>query len=124
MDEAIRQYGGTLNHGTVLVSSTLEEPHLLVGVVEEVADATGSSVAKRFGYAYVDSYGTVTPAGPAPYLDCVAAPDSPVTDNARQLSCIADAEDQATIWDTAPPPTDYLPSSPPQRYAETSTKAE
>src|SRR3546814_6184187 len=68
MDEAIRQYGGTLNHGTVLVSSTLEEPHLLVGVVEEVADATGSSVAKRFGYAYVDSYGTVTPAGPAPYL--------------------------------------------------------
>ncbi|MEI2713851.1 MAG: hypothetical protein V9G04_11340 [Nocardioides sp.] len=32
MDEAVRQFGGTLNRGTVLVSSTLEEPHLLVGV--------------------------------------------------------------------------------------------
>ena len=41
MDEAIRQLGGALNSGTVLVSSTLEEPHLLVGVIEEVADATG-----------------------------------------------------------------------------------
>ena len=61
--------------GTVLVSATLEEPHLLVGVVEEVADATGESVARRFGYAFVDSFGTVHPAGPAPYLDCVAAPD-------------------------------------------------
>ena len=39
MDEAVRQFGGALNSGTVLVSSTLEEPHLLVGVIEEVADA-------------------------------------------------------------------------------------
>ena len=71
MGEAVRQFGGALNSGTVLVSSTLEEPHLLVGVIEEVADASGESVARRFGYAYVDSFGTVTPAGPAPYLDCV-----------------------------------------------------
>ena len=70
----MRQFGGSLNRGTILVSSTLEETHLLVGVIEEVADATGESVARRFGYAYVDSFGTVTPAGPAPYLDCVAAP--------------------------------------------------
>src|SRR3546814_11093739 len=103
MDEAIRQYGGTLNHGTVLVSSTLEEPHLLVGVVEEVADATGSSVAKRFGYAYVDSYGTVTPAGPAPYLDCVAAPASPVTDTARNLSWPEDPADKETDWHNGKP---------------------
>ncbi len=54
MGEAIRNFGGALNQGTVLVSSTLEEPQLLVGVVEEVADATGESVARRFGYAYVD----------------------------------------------------------------------
>ena len=98
MDEAIRQFGGSLNSGTVLVSSTLEEPHLLVGVVEEVADATGDSVARRFGYAYVDSYGTVTPAGPAPYLDCVAAPDGPAATEARGLSWLADAEDTATSW--------------------------
>ncbi|WP_250285651.1 helicase-related protein, partial [Frankia sp. CiP1_Cm_nod2] len=36
MDETVRRFGGALNHGTVLVSSTLDEPHLLVGVVEEV----------------------------------------------------------------------------------------
>ena len=40
MGEAIRNFGGALNQGTILVSSTLEEPQLLVGVVEEVADAT------------------------------------------------------------------------------------
>ena len=38
-DRAARQQ--TLERGTVLVSPTLEEPHLLVGVIEEIADATG-----------------------------------------------------------------------------------
>jgi superfamily II DNA or RNA helicase len=98
MDEAIRQYGGVLNSGTVLVSSTLDEPHVLVGVVEEVADATGASVARRFGYAFVDSFGTVTSAGPAPYLDCVAAPETPAVVTARALPWLAEAEDKATSW--------------------------
>ena len=51
-----------------------EEPRLLVGVIEEIVDATETSVARRFGYAYVDSTARSRPAGPAPYLDCVAAP--------------------------------------------------
>lgn len=118
MDEAIRQFGGTLNRGTVLVSSTLEEPHLLVGVIEEVTDATGESVARRFGYAYVDSFGTVTPAGPAPYLDCVAAPESPVTDAARGLPWLGDAEDKATSWIIANQLPEYLAEVQPRRLAE------
>jgi hypothetical protein len=101
-----------------LVSSTLEEPHLLVGVVEEVADATGSSVAKRFGYAYVDSYGTVTPAGPAPYLDCVAAPNSGATTAARQFQWLADAEDKATSWIISHQLPEYLAEVQPRRTAE------
>ena len=120
MDEAVRQFGGSLNRGTVLVSSTLEEPHLLVGVVEEVADATGGSVSRRFGYAYVDSFGTVTPAGPAPYLDCVAAPESPVTDAARALPWLADAEDKATSWIIANQLPTYLAEVQPRRLAELS----
>jgi len=118
MAEAIRQFGGTLNHGTVLVSSTLEEPHLLVGLIEEVADATGGGVARRFGYAYVDSFGTVTPAGPAPYLDCVAAPDSPTTTAARQLPWLPDAEDKATSWIIAYQLPEYLAEVQPRRTAE------
>ena len=51
-----------------------EEPRLLVGVIEEIADATETAVARRFGYAYIDEHGAVEAAGPAPYLDCVAAP--------------------------------------------------
>jgi hypothetical protein len=98
MDEAIRQFGGSLNSGTILVSPTLEEPHLLVGVIEEVVDATAESIARRFSYAYVDSFGTVTPAGPAPYLDCVAAPESAVTEAARRLHWLADAEDRTMSW--------------------------
>ncbi|CCK59092.1 helicase-related protein [Mycobacterium canetti] len=118
MDEAIRRHGGVLNSGTVLVSSMLEEPHLLVGVVEEVADATGTTVARRFGYAYVDSFGTVTPAGPAPYLDCVAAPDVPAVTAARQLPWLADAEDKATSWIIANRLPEYLAEVRPRRSAE------
>ena len=33
-----------------------------------------TAVARRFGYAYIDEHGAVEAAGPAPYLDCVAAP--------------------------------------------------
>ncbi|MBP3037449.1 DUF3883 domain-containing protein [Arthrobacter sp. zg-ZUI100] len=118
MDEAIRKFGGTLDRGTVLVSSTLEEPHLLVGVIEEVADATGASVAKRFGYAYVDSFGTVTPAGPAPYLDCVAAPDTPAATAARQLTWLQDAEDKAKSWIIANQLPEYLGEVLPRRNLE------
>ncbi|MCQ4152486.1 helicase-related protein [Rhodococcus qingshengii] len=118
MDEALRQFGGTLTAGTVLVSSTLEEPQLLVGVTEEVADATGSSVARRFGYAFVDRYGTVTPAGPAPYLDCVAAPEVPVVKAARSLPWLADAEDKAASWIISHQLPEYLAEVQPQRAAE------
>lgn len=118
MDEALRQFGGTLTAGTVLVSSTLEEPQLLVGVTEEVADATGSSVARRFGYAFVDHYGTVTPAGPAPYLDCVAAPEVPAVKAARSLPWLADAEDKAASWIISHQLPEYLAEVQPQRAAE------
>lgn len=120
MDESVRQFGGSLNRGTILVSSTLEETHLLVGVIEEVADATGESVARRFGYAYVDSFGTVTPAGPAPYLDCVAAPENAVTDTARTLPWLAGAEDKTTSWIIANQLPDYLDDVQPRRLAELS----
>ena len=118
MDEAIRHFGGTLNSGTVLVSATLEEPHLLVGVVEEVADATGAAVSRRFGYAYVDSLGTVTPAGPAPYLDCVAAPGTPAVAAARQLPWLSDAEDRANSWIITTQLPEYLSEVQPRRAAE------
>lgn len=118
MGEAIRNFGGALNQGTILVSSTLEEPQLLVGVVEEVADATGGSVARRFGYAYVDHFGTVTPAGPAPYLDCVAAPAGPIVEAARGLPWLGDAEDKAMSWIIANQLPEYLAEVQPRRLAE------
>ncbi|MDW4909407.1 helicase-related protein [Streptomyces sp. ADMS] len=118
MDETIRNFGGALNQGTVLVSATLEEPHLLVGVVEEVVDATGESVARRFAYAYVDSHGTVHPAGPAPYLDCAAAPNGAATDIACGLPWLADAEDKATSWIIANQLPEYLAEVQPRRLAE------
>nr|WP_255499427.1 helicase-related protein [Aeromicrobium senzhongii] len=118
MGEVIRNFGGALNQGTVLVSSTLEEPQLLVGVVEEVADATGDSVSRRFGYAYVDQFGTVRPAGPAPYLDCVAAPASPAVDAARSLVWLGDAEDKAMSWIIANQLPEYLEEVQPRRLSE------
>ena len=72
-DETVARWHQTLERGTVLVSPTLQEPRLLVGVIEEIADATETAVARRFSYAYIDEHGGVEAAGPAPYLDCVAA---------------------------------------------------
>ncbi|KUI22644.1 helicase [Mycobacterium sp. GA-1285] len=118
MDEAIHRFGGTLNSGTVLVSSTLEKPHLLVGVIEEVADATGAAVSRRFGYAYVDEFGTVTPGGPAPYLDCVAAPETAAVAAARQLPWLSEAEDRTISWFITSQLPEYLAEVQPRRAAE------
>ena len=83
-----------------------------------------TSVARRFGYAYVDSFGTVTPAGPAPYLDCVAAPDSPAVDAARDLPWLADAEDKATSWIIANQLPEYLAEVQPRRLPSSSKARE
>lgn len=118
MEQAIERFGGALNSGTVLVSADIDEPRLLVGVLEEVADATGEAVRKRFGYAFADSLGTVTPAGPAPYLDCVAAPDVPAVDAAKALHWLGEAEDRAISWIIAHQLPEYLADVKPRRAAE------
>ncbi|MHB1164496.1 MAG: helicase-related protein [Candidatus Nanopelagicales bacterium] len=118
MAETIRRYDGALSRGTVLVSDAVDQPRLLVGVIEEVADATDASVARRFGYAYVDSDGTVSPAGPAPYLDCVAAPATPATDAARALPWLSDAEDTALSWIITNQVPEYVADVQPARAAE------
>ena len=118
MARLIEHLGGTLNSGTVLVSPDLDEPHLLVGVIEEVADATGASVARRFGYAFVDSTGQVRPGGPAPYLDCVAAPPSEAVEQARRMPWLADAEDRAISWIVTEQLPEYLAEVRERRGAE------
>lgn len=107
-EQTIEQLAGSLDRGTVLVSATVEQPMLLVGVVEEIADATGACVARRFGYAYVDETGTVTPAGPAPYLDCVPAPESEPVHQARALPWLGEAEEKAASWMVANRLPEYL----------------
>ncbi|MEU7329802.1 DEAD/DEAH box helicase [Streptomyces parvus] len=118
MAETVRSLEGVLNRGTVLVSAALDAPHLLVGVVEEVVDGTGESVARRFSYAHVDSRGTVHPAGPAPYLDCTAAPDGSAFDVVQGLPWLADAESRATSWIIANRLPEYLAEVQPRRLAE------
>jgi hypothetical protein len=87
-----------LERGTVLVSPAVDTPRLLVGVIEEIADATDTTVTKRFGYAYIDEHSTVEAAGPAPYLDCVGAPPNDAVIAARALPWLAEAEERAASW--------------------------
>ena len=96
--ETVARWHRTLDRGTVLVSPAVEEPRLLVGVINEIADATETAVARRFGYAYIDQHGVVEAAGPAPYLDCVAAPLTNEVIAARALPWLAAAEEQAASW--------------------------
>ena len=116
--ETITELSNALTRGTVLVSAEIEEPQLLVGVLEEVVDATGESVARRFGYAYVSEYGDVREAGPAPYLDCVAAPEGAVVDAARKWAWLGDAETRAVSWIIANQLPQYLADVLPRRGTE------
>ena len=118
MDEVVHRYRGVLEAGTVLVSAVLEQPQLLVGVLEEISDAAGATVAQRFGYAYIDQAGTVTPAGPAPYLDGVAAPDTPAVTAARALPWLAQAEQAAVSWMIAQQLPEHMAQIQPRRAAE------
>jgi Helicase conserved C-terminal domain/Domain of unknown function (DUF3883) len=98
MAETSQRLGPTLERGTLLVSPTLERVHLLVGVLEEIVDATDQRLSRRFGYALVDEDGTVTDAGPAPYLDWVSPPPEATIDFVRHLPWLADTEDKAVSW--------------------------
>ncbi|MGO9899679.1 MAG: helicase-related protein [Solirubrobacteraceae bacterium] len=97
-DQTVVQWHRTLERGTVLVSPTVQEPRLLVGVIEEIADATDTAVSRRFSYAFIDEHGAAEPAGPAPYLDCVAAPLTNEVIAARALPWLAQAEERAASW--------------------------
>ncbi|WP_066376443.1 helicase-related protein [Herbidospora mongoliensis] len=114
----ITQLRPILERGTVLVSSEVEEPTLLVGVIEEIVDGTGESIARRFSYAYVDATGQVMPAGPAPYLDCVAAPRIPAVAAATKLAWLGEAESRARTWIIGHQLIDYLAEVSPRRLAE------
>lgn len=100
-DTTIKNHRGALERGATLVSPNVEEPKLLVGVLQAVADATEETVAERFSYVFVGAAGEIEDAGPAPYLNCVAAPEEFVGTAAERLAWIGDAESSATSWVTA-----------------------
>lgn len=118
MNKTIQTHRHALDEGTVLVSRTVTEPTLMVGVAEEITDATQTIVGRRFGYAYIDQHGTVTDAGPAPYLDCVAAPDTPATVQAKALPWLASAEQDAVSWMITHQLPAYLAEVQPRRTRE------
>lgn len=118
IDQTIEQLSRELERGAVLVSANVDAPQLLVGVIEEIGDATDAVIGRRFGYAYVDEQGKVTPAGPAPYLDCVAAPATPAVARARALPWLADAEGTAMSWLIANRLPEYVDEVRPRRAAE------
>jgi superfamily II DNA or RNA helicase len=118
MEQAVSTLAGVLSQGTILASGTIEGPRFLVGVIEEVVDSTEASVARRFGYAYVGEDGLVVDAGPAPYLDCIAAPDGEVIRQAKALPWLHDAESRAVSWIIAHELPRYLAEIEPRRTAE------
>lgn len=85
----------TLERGTVLEADDFDQPLLLVGVLNEVQDATGSMLAQRFGYVLADSSGSVIEAGPAPYLDYRGNASKTPPD---ELSWLTEGEGTATSW--------------------------
>ncbi len=117
LSAALDRTGTALDRGTVLVSAEVTEPQLLVGVLEEVVDGTGEPIGRRFGYAFAHQDGRVTPAGAAPYLDCVAAPEGAVSDRARGLPWLDGAESAAVSWMVAHELPQYVAQLAPRRRA-------
>ncbi len=93
----VGRLGSSLDRGTVLTSETVDAPTLLVGVLNEVQDSTGTTVGKRFGYAFVDESGAVREAGPAPYLDYSPAADAQRQDGVA-LPWLAERERDTVSW--------------------------
>src|SRR5690606_38390405 len=85
------------DRGTVLTSDTVIEPTLLVGVLNEVRDSTGTTVNKRFGYSLVSEAGAVSEAGPAPYLDYAPA-DERLREQVASLDWLGPRERDAVSW--------------------------
>jgi superfamily II DNA or RNA helicase len=117
MDEVTNAYGNVLSRGSVLGSSSITKPCVLAGVVEEIVDGTGVQVARRFQYVYVDQHGAVTPAGPAPFLDC-PVPAKSMAEAGRALPWLADVESSAVSWIGAHRLPDYLAEVQDRRTAD------
>jgi SNF2 family DNA or RNA helicase len=93
----IERLGPVLDRGAILTSTTISVPTLLVGVVNEVQDALGESVGKRFGYATVGESGVVEEAGPAPYLDYSPATELEIKQG-QELAWLTKSERSAVSW--------------------------
>lgn len=117
-DKTIEKHRNALDRGATLVSPKIDEPKLLVGVLQTVADATEESVAERFRYVFVGADGTVEDAGPAPYLDCVAAPAELVGAAAKSFAWVGEAEANATSWVTGSSLGDFANEIRAQRETE------
>ena len=94
---AVNRLGSVLDRGAVLTSTEIDAPVLLVGVLNEVQDANHNSIAKRFGYAFVSEDGTVSDAGPAPYLDFAPA-ETAQQESASALTWLPQRERDAMSW--------------------------
>lgn len=94
LEAVLDRWGGELARGTVLVAPDLEEPRLLVGMLQEIVDGTGTKVHRQFSYAFADETGAVDDAGPAPYLDFDPLPDGSDVDPST-MTWTVDAADEA-----------------------------
>ncbi|GAA4891293.1 helicase-related protein [Tessaracoccus lubricantis] len=94
LEQALIRWGSALEKGAVFSSELLVEPHLLVGVAQEIADGAGEVIDLRFAHLLINQAGEVFDAGPAPYLDLApATPEQLVA--AQGLGWLAEAESRA-----------------------------
>lgn len=71
IDLTLEQHRQALARGTVLVDPSDESsiPRLVLALLSEIVDGTGTTVSKRFTFVALTPDGTAHSAGPAPYLD-------------------------------------------------------
>jgi len=108
------RYKDLLERGAVLTADEIREPTLMVGVLNEVRDATGATVSKQFGYSFVGEDGRVREAGPAPYLDFAGGPH----EAAAGLTWPAEREREAIGWVVAEQLPGFVETTTQQRRFE------
>ncbi len=98
VDATIAELAPVLEQGATFVDPSIAAAHVLVAMLEQVNDGTGTGVAQEFGFSYVDVNGTGVDAGPSPHLDLVA-----LDEDSRRAAAVAQpwvqtADKAAITW--------------------------
>jgi superfamily II DNA or RNA helicase len=98
VDATIADLTPVLEQGATFIDPSVATAQVLVALLQQINDGTGTEVAQEFGFSYVDANGTGVDAGPSPHLDLVALDDDTCRSAAITQPWVQNADKAAITW--------------------------